>query len=728
MPRCSGCGQSNPEIARFCFSCGAAFAEPPASPAEARKTVTVLFADVVESTSLLDRLEPESARRVLDRFFQTVSSAVESHGGIVEKFIGDAVMAVFGIPRLHEDDALRACRAAEEIRAGLARLNAELEQTVGVTIRVRIGVNTGNVVVGDPRRGQAFVTGEAVNVAARLETAAQPGDVLIGESTFTLVRHVVSAEAIEQLQLKGKAGAVNAHRLLALGGRAPASRTESAFVGREHELVELMAEFERVRSEHASRLVTVLGTAGVGKSRLVDEFLGTCADSATILRGRCLPYGEGITFWPLKEAIGEAAGLRGDESAEAARTRIRALVGTAADGDLVVERLSETLGITEAVAEHRGSSWATRRLFEEIARAGPVVLVLDGLQWAEPTFLDLIEDLAEGTDGTPLLVLGMARPELLEARLSWAGPAGRSRQIFLEPLSAADTERLLASVLGGAALAEAAASKIVNAADGLPLFVEEMVAMLIDDGSLRREDGRWVTRRPGADRRTCLDPGVARSPPGPTRAGAAGSARARLGRRPGLPSRRGGARLARGGACGPGGARSRARPEGAHRARAGGVLRGRGLPLPPPAPAGRRLRVGAEGAAGEAARTVRGLARRAGRRADGRVRRDRRLPPGAGVPVRDRAEARRRARPRARGPWSVTTRRSRDPRTCAGRLVRGREPARARGRAPAAGQRRASEARAQARRRAARNRALDAFGPGRQSDASGAGRRVIAGS
>ena len=492
MPRCSACGDANAETARFCQSCGARLDRPPAVAVEARKTVTVLFADVVESTSLLATLQPESARRVLDRYFDTMSRVLESHGGTVEKFIGDAIMAVFGIPRLHEDDALRAVRAAVEMRAALARLNVEFEGTVGVTVQMRVGLDTGRVVARDPANGQAFVTGEPVNVAARLEAAAEPGDVLIGESTYVLVRQSVSTKPIEGLALKGTAGVVGAHRLLAVGERPLARRHESRFVGREPELAELVAEFECVLSARTARLVTVLGTAGVGKSRLVDEFLRTCADTATIIRGRCLPYGEGITFWPLKEAIAEAAGIVGDESAETARARIRALVESATDGDLIVERVAETLGITESVGEHMGHTWAMRRLLEEVARTRPLVLVLDDMQWAEPTFLDLVETLVQATDTAPLLLLCMARPELLEARLSWAGTTDRSRRIFLQPLSVDDTESLLASLLGGAELAEAPRSKIIDAADGLPLFVEEMVAMLIEDGSLRRDDGRWV--------------------------------------------------------------------------------------------------------------------------------------------------------------------------------------------------------------------------------------------
>lgn len=492
MPSCLTCGESNLESARFCSSCGARLEREPTATVEVRKTVTVVFADVVGSTSLVDKLDPESARRVLDRFFETMRVVVERHGGTVEKFIGDAVMAVFGIPVLHEDDALRAVRAASEMRAALEGLNVELQSTLGTSIQMRVGVETGAVVAGDPSRGQAFVTGDAVIVAARLEGAAKPGEILVGESTRRLLRDSVTVESVGRLTLKGRADSVTAHRLLAVELGDPGRRLESRLVGRRDELDLLSETFERVVVDRSSRLITVIGEAGVGKSRLVDEFGNARSSEATIIRGRCLPYGEGITFWPLKEAIGEAAGLVGGESPDDARAKIRRLVESTAEADLIVERIAETIGLAETVPEHKGSMWAARRLFEELARQRPLIVVFDDIQWAEPNFLDLVEDVVQGSGDMPALVLCMARPELLDRRLSWASAETRAKPIFLKPLSDEESERMVGNLLDGGELDEVARTRIVEASDGLPLFVEELVAMLLEEGVLQRQDGRWL--------------------------------------------------------------------------------------------------------------------------------------------------------------------------------------------------------------------------------------------
>ena len=491
MPSCLTCGESNLESARFCSSCGARLEREPTATVEVRKTVTVVFADVVGSTSLVDKLDPESARRVLDRFFETMRVVVERHGGTVEKFIGDAVMAVFGIPVLHEDDALRAVRAASEMRAALEGLNVELRDTFGASIQMRVGVETGEVVAGDPGSGQAFATGDAVNVAARLESAARPGEILLGGSTYHLLRHALTVESIGPLTLKGRTESVTAYRLLATGIGTRSRRLESRLVGRGHELDLLSEAFERVVVDRSSRLVTVIGEAGVGKSRLADEFVNARSSEATIIRGRCLPYGAGIT-WPLKEAIGEAAGLVGGESPDDARAKIRRLVESTAEADLIVERMAETIGLAETVPEHLGSTWAARRLFEEIARQRPLIVVFDDIQWAETNFLDLVEDVVQGSGDMPALVLCMARPELLDLRLSWASAETRAKPIFLEPLSDEESERMIGNLLDGGELDEVARTRIVEASDGLPLFVEEMVAMLLEEGVLRRQDGRWL--------------------------------------------------------------------------------------------------------------------------------------------------------------------------------------------------------------------------------------------
>jgi len=305
---CASCGHENSAGAKFCEECGFSFAVALAGAREQRKTVTVLFCDVTGSTALSEALDPERLRALLARYFERMRGIVESHGGSVEKFIGDAVMAVFGVPVLHEDDALRAVRSAVEMRDALPELGIE----------GRIGLTTGEVVTGTKER---LATGDAVNVAARLEQAAQPGEVLVGEPTLRLVREAAEFEPLEPLELKGKAEPVPAYRLLRVRD-APEWRHDTRFVGRERELALLREASERVQAEERCELVTVVGEAGVGKSRLVAEALASI--EATVARGRCLPYGEGITYWPVVEVLKQLDVLPPDKVAAAA---IRSLLG-----------------------------------------------------------------------------------------------------------------------------------------------------------------------------------------------------------------------------------------------------------------------------------------------------------------------------------------------------------------------------------------------------------------
>ncbi len=307
---CASCGAENRDGARFCDSCGAALAET--TPArEVRKVVTVLFCDVSGSTALGERIDPESLRRVMARYFETAKTIVERHGGTVEKFIGDAVMAVFGVPTVHEDDALRAVRAADELRGGLDELNDELESGYGTRLELRMGVNTGEVVTGTEER---LATGDAVNVAARLEQAAQPGEVLLGEETYRLVRDGVEAEPTAPVEAKGKADPLAAYRLVSVQAEAPGRRHEAPMIGREQQRELLEGAFANVVSDRSCHLFTILGAAGVGKSRLAQEFLAGV--DATVVSGRCLSYGEGISYWPVTEVVKQlVAGRRDDGSA-----------------------------------------------------------------------------------------------------------------------------------------------------------------------------------------------------------------------------------------------------------------------------------------------------------------------------------------------------------------------------------------------------------------------------
>ena len=443
MTSCLTCGQDNPDGFRFCGACGAELGLP-TSRREVRKTVTIVFCDVTGSTALGERLDPEAMRRALGRYFEEIRLVVERHGGTVEKFIGDAAMAVFGIPVAHEDDALRAVRAVAEIRERLATLGEELS----VALSFRTGVNTGEVVAGE---GETLVTGDAVNVAARLEQAANPGEILIGAETLALVRDAVTVEPVEPLEVKGKREPLLAFSLVAVDATADAftRHLDAPLVGRLREQQRLRAAFEDVVSERVCHMFTLLGPAGVGKSRLTEEFLGVAGEAADVLRSRCLHYGEDITYWPLVEIL-LAIGVEPRE-----------VIGSSpADTQL-----------------------AFRKLIEGRAATRPQILVLDDIQWAEPVFLDLIEHIADWSRDAPILLLCIARPELLELRPGWGGGKLNATTILLEALSGKDCELLISRLTGGTELTDDVRARILQAADGNPLFIEEMLATVSEDGT-----------------------------------------------------------------------------------------------------------------------------------------------------------------------------------------------------------------------------------------------------
>jgi class 3 adenylate cyclase len=429
---------------------------------EQRKTVTVLFCDVAGSTALGESTDPEALRALLARYFERMKAIVERHGGTVEKFIGDAVMAVFGVPVVHEDDALRALRAAAEMRDALPELG----------VQARIGLNTGEVVTGTAER---LATGDAVNVAARLEQAAEAGEILLGEETRRLARDAVEVQELESLVLKGKSEPVAAFRLVSLRHDAPgvARRQDAAMVGRGRERRLLVDAWERTRSERTCCLFTILGTAGVGKSRLVAEFLSS-VDDATVLHGRCLSYGEGITYWPVVELLVQLVGKAPD--AELARYGL---------DRRAQEAVHAVLG-GDGVASTEETAWAVRKLLEAAARERPLVAVLDDLHWAEPTLLDLVEHVADLARDAPILLLCMARPDLLDWRAGWSGGKLNATTLLLEPLTAEETDRLLGDLLGSMAIGESLRERVRSTAEGNPLFVEEMVAMLRDAPSAQQ--------------------------------------------------------------------------------------------------------------------------------------------------------------------------------------------------------------------------------------------------
>jgi len=498
MASCRVCHAANSEEARFCGACGAALVPPtPLAPLvarEVRKTVTVLFADVTGSTVLGEQLDPETMRAIMSRYFSMIRAVIERHGGTVEKFIGDAVMAVFGIPVLHEDDALRAVRAAADIGSELASLNAELGASRGITIQFRTGVNTGEVVAGDPATGQTLVTGDTVNTAARLEQAAPPGEVLLGALTWSLVRDAVDVEEVDAIAAKGKAVPVVAYRLIAVrhGEAGRRRRLDAPLVGRERELAQLDEAFRRAVDDRAAGLITLLGPAGVGKSRLVAEFLAGLEGETRVLRGHCLSYGEGITYWPIGEIARSAAAIDEADTSETARVKLRALFRDAPDADLLAARIASAIGLSTESAPQEEIFWAIRKLLERLAHERPLVVVVEDIHWAEPTLLDLLEYIVDWSRDAPFVLLCPARPELLDERTGWGGGRVTATNVLVESLPADAVARLIAGLPGGPALPDPVVERILAAAEGNPLYVEELLAMLVDDGLLRQDrDGTW---------------------------------------------------------------------------------------------------------------------------------------------------------------------------------------------------------------------------------------------
>jgi class 3 adenylate cyclase len=449
---CPSCGQENPAGFGFCGRCGAPLSV--AAPVEVRKTVTVVFCDLVGSTALGERTDPEILRELMGRYHAELRSVLERHGASVEKFVGDAAMAVFGLPQVHEDDAVRAVRAAVEMRAAVAPLGLE----------VRIGVNTGEVVAG---AGETLVTGDAVNLAARLEQAAAGGEILIGSATERLVRDAAQSEAIPPLTLKGKSDPVQAFRVVGLLDDVPAFNRAigTPFVGRAGELEQLERALASAIETRSPELATVVGPPGIGKSRLARELLSRA--SSRVLVGRCLSYGEGITYWPLAEIVSQIGDVRA------------ALTGTD-DGDLTALRVGVALGSAEGAASPEEIAWGFRKLFEALTRAQPLIVVFDDIHWAEPALLDLIEYVATFSQDVPLFVLCTARPDLFEVRPEWTTPKPNTTLLTLEPLDRADSETLIAQL---GEVSDGTRTRIVEAAEGNPLFVEQFVAMQTESGN-----------------------------------------------------------------------------------------------------------------------------------------------------------------------------------------------------------------------------------------------------
>ncbi|HEY2640458.1 MAG TPA: adenylate/guanylate cyclase domain-containing protein [Streptosporangiaceae bacterium] len=491
MQTCPSCGEENPDRFRLCGYCGTVLVAVQPPPQEVRKTVTIVFCDLKDSTALGDRLDSEAMREVLALYFSAMKPVLEGHGGMIEKYIGDAIMAVFGLPRMHEDDAQRAVRAAARMREALAELNVTLRAEFGITLENRTGVNTGEVVTGEGGASQRLATGDTVNVAARLEQAAPAGEVLIGESTYRLVRDTVEVVPVEPLTLKGKPEPVPAYRLISVAERATSTRpADLPVVGRAREIAALDAEFRRSVAGSECRLVTLLGEAGLGKSRLIEEFVRSIADEAVVLQSRCLSYGDGITYWPLAEVFRQAAGIVPEDGDEDARAKLASHLGERLAE--ATSRIESVMGLSEQQYGKDELFWAVRAVLQELVRRRPLVVVFDDIHWAESTLLDFIEQLLDASFSVPLLLVCAARHELLEERPGFAAGRPAASQIELGELSREHSRLIVQNLLGEASLPGPLGQRILRLAGGNPLFIEQMFSMLIDDELLREQAGRWV--------------------------------------------------------------------------------------------------------------------------------------------------------------------------------------------------------------------------------------------
>lgn len=481
MSACPHCSAPLFGGAHFCAACGAPVEPTPTT--EERKLATVLFADLVGSTALAGSLDPERTRAILDRFYDAMAAEIAAAGGTVEKFVGDAVVAAFGVPSAQEDHAERALHAA-------LSMHRRLRALFGAELALRVGVNTGEVVVGRPREGSSFVTGDAVNIAARLEQGAQPGEVLVGERTAAAARGAFEFDSPLTIEAKGKESGLQAHRLvraLSLVRPRGVGGLRRTFVGREAELELLQATYHRVVGQAQPHLVTVLGESGVGKTRLVHELwqrLGTESPEPLCRSGRCLPYGRGITYWPLGEILKEHLGILESDAPETVRERLGPR-----------EILGLTLGLD--VGEELHPLTARERLYEawcayleELASERPTVVLLEDLHWAEEPLLDLLDGFARDVRG-PLMVIATGRPELLDRHAAWGRGSRNTSLLWLEPLSDEDAGRLLDELLDESVPTRLRAL-VMRRAEGNPFFVEELVSTLIDRNVLEHRDGVWT--------------------------------------------------------------------------------------------------------------------------------------------------------------------------------------------------------------------------------------------
>src|SRR3954453_19517585 len=507
---CPNCGASVTEEDRFCASCGSSLTAPATRPGSQRKLVTVLFADVAGSTQLGEQLDPEQLRAVMDIYFTAMRTEIEAEGGTVEKFIGDAVMAAFGVPLAHEDDAARALRAGLRMLGRVPEVNRDLERVHGVRLQIRIGVHSGEVLATvDPDPGEAMVTGDAVNAAARLQTAAHPGELLASERTMAAARGF-AVEDRGTYELKGERERVRAFVVLEETGGPTRGLPgfHAPMVGRDPELDLLRSVFERTAREGRPHLVTIYGEAGVGKSRLTREFLSwssSRADAPTTLAGRCLAYGDGITYWPPAEILKVHASILDSDPTELAIEKVRKsgrdllTLDVSAEPARATAALAYTIGLQDPdisfadldpkdVRAEVHAAW--RSFFTALGERGPVVVVVEDIHWADPALLDLLEELTDRVSG-PVVFLCPSRPDLTATRPGWGGGRRNTSSVALDPLTAEESDELIRALLAVDDLPPSVHDRILERAEGNPFFLEEIVRRLVDGGLIEYVDDRW---------------------------------------------------------------------------------------------------------------------------------------------------------------------------------------------------------------------------------------------
>ncbi len=520
MTSCPACGAENPAGARFCNACATPLGGTAPAPREERKIVTVLFADLVGFTARAERLDPEDVRAILDRYHSRLRRVIEAFGGTVEKFIGDAVVALFGAPVAHGDDPERGVRAGLAVQRAVADLNASDPE---LDLQVRIAVNTGEAIVSlhaKAELGESMVAGDVVNTASRLQTAAPVNAVIVGEGTYRATRTVVEYEPVEAIVAKGKSEPLDAW--LALVARtSPGERTHNtaAMVGRTHEFAALGRILGTVAAEGRPQLVTIFGEAGIGKTRLATEFVEYAeANGVLVLRGRALPYGSSTLYGPFAQQVKGFAGIFASDGAPESSTKLRAAVArvVADNPDEVASHLELLIGLDREheVADRQVLFHAARRFVEALAQSQPTMLVFEDIHWAAPGTLDLLEMLAARLRDVPVLLLALARPTLLAERPGWGGGLPAYTALPLEALGAEEAAALASELLGTDAESDQA-KRIVGAAEGNPLFLEELAASVVESstgGELPTTIRELISARldalPDGERRVLLDASV----------------------------------------------------------------------------------------------------------------------------------------------------------------------------------------------------------------------------